>query len=77
MGGLRAWCRRLMRCVTVPLYSFVRSFVHLFVHLFVCTGVALAMDKVTAPPGFLTPAAAMGDKLIERFARRKIEIKID
>lgn len=41
------------------------------------TGVALATDEITAPPGFLTPAAAMGDRLIERFARRNIEIKLD
>ncbi len=40
------------------------------------TGVALAKEKLTAPPGFLTPAAALGHTLIERFAARNLEIKL-
>ena len=40
-------------------------------------GVALAKEKLTAPAGFLTPASALGDLLIERLQRRKIEFKLD
>jgi short subunit dehydrogenase-like uncharacterized protein len=41
------------------------------------TGVALATEKLTSPPGFLTPAAALGDTLVRRLARRNIEITLD
>ena len=41
------------------------------------TGMALAKDELTCQPGILTPAAALGDKLVQRLNSRNLTITID
>ncbi len=41
------------------------------------TGMALAKDKVTGPAGFLTPASALGDGLVERLKARGLTVTVD
>ena len=41
------------------------------------TGMALAKDEVDAVPGFLTPASALGDKLVARLKRRDLVVEVE
>ncbi|GAB5031466.1 saccharopine dehydrogenase [Nannochloropsis oceanica] len=41
------------------------------------TGMALAKDEVDAAPGFLTPASALGDKLVTRLKKRDLVVEVE
>jgi short subunit dehydrogenase-like uncharacterized protein len=41
------------------------------------TGMALAKGKISAPPGFLTPASALGDVLVARLKRRQLVVEVE